>query len=104
MIIDHWIDEKVNLTIYAPTIYTAPCIKFLMRADPLRGEVGGGGEVGAGNREFFGPLEMGEIWGVEYVSKSAPTPFKVFPQICDKAPEIELLWQGGGEELVQSPC
>ena len=28
------------LTIYAPTIYTAPCVRFLMRADRLGGEVG----------------------------------------------------------------
>jgi hypothetical protein len=28
------------LTIYAPMIYTAPCVMFLMRADALRGEVG----------------------------------------------------------------
>ncbi len=30
------------LTIYAPMIYTAPCIMFWMRAYPLRGEVVGG--------------------------------------------------------------
>jgi hypothetical protein len=30
------------LTIYAPMIYTAPCIMFWMRADPLRGKVEGG--------------------------------------------------------------
>jgi hypothetical protein len=30
------------LTIYAPMIYTAPCIMFWMRAYPLRGKVGGG--------------------------------------------------------------
>ncbi len=45
-----------KLTIYAPKIYTGPCVMFLMRAYTLRGEVGGGG--GTGNREFFGPLEM----------------------------------------------
>ncbi len=28
------------LTIYAPMIYTAPCVIFLIRADALRGEVG----------------------------------------------------------------
>ncbi len=27
---------------YAPMIYTAPCVMFLMRADTLRGQVGGG--------------------------------------------------------------
>ncbi len=31
-----------TITIYAPLIYTAPCIMFYMRAYPLRGEVGGG--------------------------------------------------------------
>jgi hypothetical protein len=31
----------MELTIYAPMIYTAPCVRFLMRADRLRGEVGG---------------------------------------------------------------
>jgi hypothetical protein len=30
------------LTIYTPMIYTAPCFMFLMRADTLRGQVGGG--------------------------------------------------------------
>jgi hypothetical protein len=30
------------LTIYAPMIYTAPCIMFWMRAYPLRGQVVGG--------------------------------------------------------------
>jgi hypothetical protein len=30
------------ITIYEPTIYTAPYIMFWMRAYPLRGEVGGG--------------------------------------------------------------
>jgi len=30
------------LTIYAPMIYTAPCIMFWIRAYPLRGKVGGG--------------------------------------------------------------
>ncbi len=30
------------ITIYAPMIYTAPCIMFWLRAYLLRGEVGGG--------------------------------------------------------------
>jgi hypothetical protein len=34
------------LAIYAPMIYTAPCVMFWMRADPLRGQVGG---LGPGN-------------------------------------------------------
>jgi hypothetical protein len=44
--------KKGILTIYAPKIYTAPYVRFLLRADTLRGEVGGG----AGNLEFCGPL------------------------------------------------
>ncbi len=35
-------EKSVVLAIYAPMIYTAPCIMFWMRAYPLRGEVGGG--------------------------------------------------------------
>ncbi len=31
------------IAIYVPIIYTAHCVMFLMRADPLRGQVGGGG-------------------------------------------------------------
>jgi hypothetical protein len=40
---------------YAPMIYTAPCVMFLMRADTLRGQVGGG--LGPGNGEFLGPVK-----------------------------------------------
>ena len=44
------------LTIYAPMIYTAPCIMFWMRAYPLQGKWEG---VGPGIPEFFGLCEMG---------------------------------------------
>jgi|688.fasta_scaffold2098858_1 hypothetical protein len=47
---------KANITIYAPMIYMTPCVLFLMRADTLRGPVGGG--LGPGNGEFFQPCEM----------------------------------------------
>ena len=33
---------KCGLTIYAPVIYTRPCIMFWRRGYTLRGEVGGG--------------------------------------------------------------
>jgi hypothetical protein len=33
--------RPVLVAIYAPMIYTAPCVIFLMRADTLRGQVGG---------------------------------------------------------------
>ena len=37
------VTAHVKLTIYASMIYTAPLyVMFLMRADPLRGQVGGG--------------------------------------------------------------
>jgi hypothetical protein len=36
---------RVQLPIYAPMIYTTPCIMFSMRAYPLRGEVGGGWDL-----------------------------------------------------------
>jgi hypothetical protein len=44
-------DSKI--TIYAPMIYTAPCLMFWMRAYPLRGQEEGG--VGPGILKFFGP-------------------------------------------------
>jgi hypothetical protein len=34
--------STVLIAIYAPMIYTVPYLKILMRADPLRGQVGGG--------------------------------------------------------------
>jgi hypothetical protein len=34
---------EIILATYAPMIYTAPYVMFLMRADPLRGHWGGGG-------------------------------------------------------------
>jgi hypothetical protein len=33
---------EIAITVYAPMIYTAPCIMFWMRAYPLQGQVGGG--------------------------------------------------------------
>ena len=44
-----------ELTIYAPMIYTAPCIMFLMRAYPLRGKVGGGWALEFSS--FLGPVK-----------------------------------------------
>ncbi len=46
-------DVNLGLTIYAPMIYTAPCVMFLMRADTYVGKWWG---VGAGNLVFCGPL------------------------------------------------
>ncbi len=40
------------ITIYAPMIYTAPCIMF--RANPFRGEVGGGWALEFAR--FLGPV------------------------------------------------
>ncbi len=38
---DKHIQYWSKLAIYAPMIYTVPCVRFLMRADTLRGQVGG---------------------------------------------------------------
>ncbi len=43
------------LTIYAPVIYTAPCIMFWMGAYTLRGEVGGGWALEFPS--FLGPVK-----------------------------------------------
>jgi hypothetical protein len=41
-------------------IYMALNVMLLMRANPLRGQVGGG--LVPGNRDFFGPCEMASSW------------------------------------------
>ncbi len=33
------------IAIYGPMIYRAPCVMLLMRANPLRGQVGGGWDL-----------------------------------------------------------
>ncbi len=43
------------ITIYAPMIYTAPCIMFWMRAYPLQGKVGGGWALEFSS--FLGPVK-----------------------------------------------
>ncbi len=43
------------ITIYAPVIYTAPCIMFWMGAYTLRGEVGGGWALEFPS--FLGPVK-----------------------------------------------
>jgi hypothetical protein len=47
--------SPVILAIYAPMIYTAPCIMFWMRAYPLRGQVGGGWALEI--KSFLGPVK-----------------------------------------------
>jgi hypothetical protein len=49
-------DQKYKLAFYGPMIYTAPYVMLLMRANPLRGQIGVG--WAGGNRDFFGPSEM----------------------------------------------
>jgi hypothetical protein len=43
------------ITIYAPMIYTAPRVMFLMQADTLRGQVGGGWALEM--ESFLGPVK-----------------------------------------------
>ncbi len=40
ILLEHFVAAEI--TIYAPMIYTAPCVMFLMRADTLCMEEGGG--------------------------------------------------------------
>ncbi len=47
--------QQCVLTIYAPMIYTAPCVMFLMRAAD-QGQEGWG--LVPGNQENFGPCKM----------------------------------------------
>ncbi len=42
---------------YAPMIYTSLCVRFLMWADRLRGEVGGGGGLALEIKSFVGPVK-----------------------------------------------
>jgi hypothetical protein len=42
-ILDTAFSSGAEITIYAPMIYTAPCVMFVMRADTLGGKVGGWG-------------------------------------------------------------
>ncbi len=44
-----------KITIYAPMIYMAPFVMFLMRADTLRGQVGGGWALEM--ESFLGPVK-----------------------------------------------
>ncbi len=49
-------DSRVHKTTYAPMIYTAQCVMFLMQADTLHGEVGG--ELALEISSFVGPCEI----------------------------------------------
>jgi hypothetical protein len=49
-------DAKLIITIYAPVIYTAPCIMFWMGAYTLP-TWGSGRGLGPGIPEFLGPLK-----------------------------------------------
>jgi hypothetical protein len=46
------------IAIDAPMIYTAPCVMFLMRADTLRGQVGGGWALEI--ETFLGPVNRAD--------------------------------------------
>ncbi len=47
--------ESSAITIYAPMIYTAPCVMFFMRADTLRGQVEG--DWALEMESFLGPVK-----------------------------------------------
>ncbi len=48
-------NKYVIITVYAPMIYTAPCVMFLMRAETLCGQVGGG--LALEMESFLGPVK-----------------------------------------------
>ncbi len=52
---ESWSSQVTLIAIYAPLIYTAPYIMFLMRADPLRGQVGGVWDMEI--KTFLGPVK-----------------------------------------------
>jgi hypothetical protein len=53
MVLEAPVGTPVHKTTYAPMIYMALYVMFLMRANPLLGQVGGG--LVLGNLKFFGP-------------------------------------------------
>jgi hypothetical protein len=64
---------KKMLAIYVPMIYTAPYVILLMRADTLRGQVGGGWAL---EIKTFGPLGKCHIFGTQKGRDlQGPTPF-----------------------------
>ncbi len=82
-----------ELAIYAPMVYTAPYIMFLMRADPLRGQVGGGWALEI--ETFFGPREIASnrlastIWGPKKLQcgkKTLPHCSTIFLPHCSPQP------------------
>jgi hypothetical protein len=50
------VSKWAKLTIYAPMIYTAPCVMVLMRTDTYVGKWGGGGGFGEEKNIFVGPI------------------------------------------------
>jgi hypothetical protein len=75
------------LAIYAPMIYTTPRIMFLMRADPLRGQVGGGWALEI--EGFLGP--------VKWHRADRRVPFR-----AQKLPIFDSFWgkKRGGERSI----
>jgi hypothetical protein len=57
---------KPKIAIYAPMIYKAPYVMFLMSADPLRGQVGGGWAL---EFETFGALKCQRAKRVPFGAK-----------------------------------
>ncbi len=78
MIFANGVQLKV-LTIYAPVIYTAPCLMFWMGAYTLRGEVGGGWALEFPS--FLGPVK----W--ERADRRVPFGAQYF---CDAPPQKKI--------------
>jgi hypothetical protein len=52
--------DQTKLTIYAPMFYMAPSVMFLMRADRLREQVGGGWALQI--ESFLGPVKWNRAY------------------------------------------
>jgi hypothetical protein len=77
------------ITIYAPVIYTAPCIMFLMGAYTLRGEVGA-----LESPSFLGPVKWNQPIGEFHLGPQnsgipGPNPLP-FPQVMYMHPSKTL--------------
>ncbi len=68
-----------SIAIYGPMIYTAPYVMLLMRANPLRGEVGGGWALEI--KPFLGPVKC---MGLKVGSGSSGI---IHPGIIHKGPQ-----------------
>ncbi len=93
------IPNKV-ITIYTPMIYTAPCIRFLMQADRLRGEVGWGGGLALEIESFVGPCEIAWAHKTQDFQHQPPSPPPPPTSPCNLSDTSKTLRAGPYKSLV----